>query len=333
MEADDLRPLMWNFRPGVVGSELPGDRLSRVLPGVLAAGEDPRVIVDKARRGAGGPKLIIVLTDHRLLLLPSGRALNKDPSPIVERPLEDLDVSADPAVEHKPGGWELNAGQIYAKDDAYVVDIPRGNGSGEWTRAIREVIYGPAASPGGLRSDLGALSGCIYLGGTEDLEVKGSYVLAFVTERLSIRSTDDGTEKMAISYVDLVEIEVEDGGSVTTRPRFFGGGFGLLGAVEGMAIASVLNSFSHTKTRIRTVIRLTSETAELFFLYTLAAAPSVRIMLSPAITKIPREKRLREGPGDADPLDRLERLAALHTNGQLSDEEFALAKAKLLESL
>jgi hypothetical protein len=67
-----------------------------------------------------------------------------------------------------------------------------------------------------------------------------------------------------------------EGGAVRSGGGFVGGGFGVVGAAEGMAIASPLNSLS-TKRSIHTTVRLEAEGAELF-LFTSQATPNTSVM-------------------------------------------------------
>ena len=81
---------------------------------------------------------------------------------------------------------------------------------------------------------------CTYLGGHGyPFTVRGVYTLAFAADDL--RVMDAAGEAAVLPYADLVSVDVGGPGKTTTGGGFFGGGFGLVGAAEGMAIATVLN--------------------------------------------------------------------------------------------
>ena len=104
------------------------------------------------------------------------------------------------------------------------------------------------------------------------------------------------------------------------------------GAIEGAAIAAALNALT-TRTKIKTIVRITCDDAELFFHYDKDTPENLRIALSPILARLDK-RLLKEAPASADDaLSRLERLAALHAQGQLSDEEFKLGKTRLLQGL
>ena len=58
-----------------------------------------------------------------------------------------------------------------------------------------------------------------------------------------------------ITYPEVVSIQIEGPGAVSRGRGFIGGGFGFEGALEGIAIATVLNALT-TKTKIHTFIQI-----------------------------------------------------------------------------
>jgi hypothetical protein len=130
---------------------------------------------------------------------------------------------------------------------------------------------------------LAAVRGCTYLGGV-------GYPLEPRT-RCDLIFTDDGMNVVAPfagviveePYPSIVALEIT-GNVTTTGGGFIGGGFGL-GAVEGMAIATVLNSLT-TKTNVNTVIQVQTASGELFLHTSSAAAEPLRVSLSPAFTRL-----------------------------------------------
>ena len=157
-----------------------------------------------------------------------------------------------------------------------------------------------------------------------------------VTVRVGAQSLAVGTlpavTPMVVPYDELLSLEFH-GGKTTKGGGFFGGGFGITGALEGMLIASVLNKLT-TKTSINSIVRLSGRSGE-----TVLHAPNrmptdLRTMFAPAVNAVAaREARGTTTPANsADLLEKLERLVTLHVNGHLTDEEFISAKQQILGS-
>jgi hypothetical protein len=196
---------------------------------------------------------------------------------------------------------------VYAKDEELVA---------RWLRLLR----GHGIRTDSDRSEAGVLT-CRVLGGTGFSVVPGEIV--------QFRFADDGvtllrprSEPLVFDYVDISTFEIGGPGAVTSGGGFIGGGFGVEGALEGIAIASVLNSLT-TKTKIFTTIQLATHHGEIFLLYDKLEPSALRIALSRVFV------RLRELDVDAT-LSRLERLQALHDAGALSPDEFARLRALTL---
>ena len=83
----------------------------------------------------------------------------------------------------------------------------------------------------------------------------------------------------AFSYADLMSVAV-DGEAVTTGGGFIGGGFGVAGAAEGLAIASVLNALT-TRTDIRTILEVQTAGSHFVFLSTSESAKHLATRLLP----------------------------------------------------
>ena len=85
-----------------------------------------------------------------------------------------------------------------------------------------------------------------------------------------------GTPVMRRSYAEIVALDFDGPGKVTMGGGFIGGGFGLLGAVEGMAIVLVLNSLT-TRSEIESLIRCEAREMEVFFFTNTATPRDLRI--------------------------------------------------------
>jgi hypothetical protein len=168
-----------------------------------------------------------------------------------------------------------------------------------------------------------------FLGGFGyPLEVRRQYDLVFTAEGFRV------VERQRKVVVEGLLREVDDldiSGSVKEfEGRFVGGGFGLTGAVEGMAIATVLNALS-AGTEINTVVRIQTRTGELFFHTSSIAPAALRMELSPVFTQLRGQSR-QEGasPPEGDKIERLAKLADLLDRGVINAEEFGKLKADLL---
>jgi len=132
-----------------------------------------------------------------------------------------------------------------------------------------------------------------------------------------------------MSYERLVGFDFQ-GGAMSTGGGFFGGGFGVEGAVKGMLVASVLNSLTE-KTTINTVVRISAVDGELYIHHGGALPDALRTLLARAVNAVAARGRSAAIPaGVADSVTRLEKLAKLHEGGALSDDEFRTAKQKIL---
>jgi hypothetical protein len=190
---------------------------------------------------------------------------------------------------------------------------------------------------------LGYLPNAIYLGGYlphEQLTVRGQYSVAFLHDRLSVLDLHSARPVVELRYPDVQDVEIGGPGVIKTGGGFVGGGIGLAGAAEGIAIAAALNALTR-RTTIRTVLRIQARNAELFLLNTDTEPGVLRIGLSRALGAL-REARstvanLAEdpttGPGAASAVNELSRLASLLDQGLVTREEFELLKAKLIGGL
>ncbi len=113
---------------------------------------------------------------------------------------------------------------------------------------------------------LEVLAACVFLGGygTEPGLEPGEKVDLYFTDA-GAWLTKAGSYKPYLrrSYQSARSLEFE-GGTIRSGGGYRGGGFGLVGAAEGMAMATLLNSLT-SKTTIHTTIRFEAEGAEVFF--------------------------------------------------------------------
>jgi hypothetical protein len=168
------------------------------------------------------------------------------------------------------------------------------------------------------------LEGCTYLGGCSyPLAPGDSATLSFGTAALSIRLPDGAS--FSVPYVELASIDISGPGTTTTGGSFMGGGFGVEGALEGIAIATVLNTLT-TKSKVHTFVSLITNIGELHLHYRGMEPGALRVALAPIYATLRR----------LDPVWRQGRLAALQfaqTQDVLSEPEFAQLSKRLGEPI
>lgn len=193
--------------------------------------------------------------------------------------------------------------------------------------------------------DVRVLGGFEAVAGSGDCPPTGTLCsVAALADGVLVLAEIGARGRTMLPYLELLELEVGGRGMITTGGRYTGGGFGITGALTGMAIASMLNNASR-KTQVDSFLRLSSRhteillrhwryppqtvrgalsrmfTAQLAAARTAAAAPVV-------ITAPPAPEQLPSGP-----VDELERLTKLHAAGTLTDTEFEMARSKQIKRL
>ena len=183
---------------------------------------------------------------------------------------------------------------------------------------------------------IGYLPKMIFLGGhapESEMAVRGSYDLRFLADRLAVFPCQRTNALVQVPYRNVEVVDIGGPGLVKSGGGFVGGGFGVAGAVEGMAIAAVLNALT-TQTKIKTVIRVQATECELFLLCAYAEPEALRIELSRALGTIRQARagitaRTEDRPA-ASVVDQLGKLAVMLENGLLTREEFNRMKAALI---
>lgn len=160
---------------------------------------------------------------------------------------------------------------------------------------------------------------CTVLGGSGFPFSAGDILsLAFKDHTVSCRSPGQAAR---FSLVELSELSVTGPGTVTTGGGFMGGGFGVEGAMQGIAIAGVLNALT-TKKKIHTLVTLTTNFGELHLHYGGMDPGPLRIYLSDVFVKMRRMNTQWVQERDA-------LIAAQLALGGISAEEAALFKSRL----
>jgi hypothetical protein len=177
---------------------------------------------------------------------------------------------------------------------------------------------------------------CRVLGGSGlPLQPGETCDLTFLETGLELLRSQPDAETIRVPYGDIMALEIGGPGAQQSGGGFFGGGFGVEGAVSGMLAATALNLLT-TRTKVDTVVCLQTSAFELY-LHTEAATPDeLRMSLSPVFTHLRNLQAGRTQPSgvsDGPPVDivaRLAMLSELHAKGELTDDEYAAFKAKLM---
>ncbi len=161
---------------------------------------------------------------------------------------------------------------------------------------------------------------CTVLGGAGYIFDAGDTVdLVFHSDKLIVQA--DESMSAEIPYLELIDILICGPGTVVTGGGFIGGGFGVEGALDGMAAATILNMVS-TRSKIHTFLTLTTHLGELHLHYGGMEPNALRISLSEVFTVLRR----------LDPTwlnNRLQKLEVLHEQKLLNDVEFERLKQRL----
>ena len=130
------------------------------------------------------------------------------------------------------------------------------------------------------------LYGCVVLAGS------GPYPVA-IGEKVHLRfhagaltvATNEGPILGPTPYEELLDLTLGGQGETTSGGGFFGGGFGLEGALTGMAIASVANALTTTRS-IESIIHLELVDGEVFILNEKMTPAALRLALSEVFVAI-----------------------------------------------
>lgn len=181
---------------------------------------------------------------------------------------------------------------------------------------------------------LQVLAGCVLLGGYghEPGVNPGDRVdLHFTQHGVWMTKAGGAAPYLRRPYASMLALEFE-GGAVRNGGGFAGGGFGLVGAAEEMAIAALLNSLT-TTTKVHTTVRLEAQSAEVFLFTDQALPHDLKVRLAEVRGRIKASHPADPSSGEQarnDVADRLLRLGEMLDKGQLTADEFAQAKAQLL---
>jgi hypothetical protein len=155
-------------------------------------------------------------------------------------------------------------------------------------------------------------------------------------DRFDLVSGDGSAILTSVPLESLQDMSI-GGQSLTRGGGFFGGGFGAKGAVEGIAIASILNSLT-TKKRTWVTIDLVADNGWVQFQLdgadTLDIRNRLRVLADAVLSRHAGAKQSEQevSQSHVDIVSALERLVNLLDTGALTEQEFQLAKERLLQS-
>lgn len=168
-----------------------------------------------------------------------------------------------------------------------------------------------------------------FLGGAGiDIEKGAAVYIGSTAEKFVIINTIEDNE-FKISISEISKIEISGPGTETSNAGLIGGGFGLEGAVKGMLAAAVVNAVT-TKSTTNTFLRITTHSAEVNFHFNDQEPSGLRLTLSPLFVAV-ESRNASISKNVVSFSDEILKLQSLKENGAISDEEFTLAKQKLLQ--
>jgi hypothetical protein len=182
-----------------------------------------------------------------------------------------------------------------------------------------------------------AIDGLYVVDGTGWAPTIGEFVslltldagIAFTQTRFSLLSSGRSSPLVPFSMLSTIDVQ---GYTKTKGGGFIGGGFGAKGALEGMAISTVLNALT-TKSSNWVIITIIGDGGSTVLRLDDATQRDIRQRLRTARDQIVASAtptRALPASDSTDLVSRLERLATLRTGGLLTDDEFQSAKAALL---
>lgn len=188
---------------------------------------------------------------------------------------------------------------------------------------------------------LGCLRAATLLGGYApgaSVVIGERYDVRFLDDRIVVCMAGGWRTRAGMPYGEVQDVEIGGPGLIRSGGGFSGGGFGVAGALEGMAIAGILNALT-TRTAITTIVRIQGRDSEMFFLHTLSTPEQLRMDLSRALGAIrvanacvPRDTAAAPASAaPASPVGELAKLAELLNAGLVTREEFEQLKAKILQ--
>jgi len=178
----------------------------------------------------------------------------------------------------------------------------------------------------------------------------GQYcILRFGSKFVGMRlPSHPGTQEYGVPYLDVEALEVSGRGTTTrtSDAGIMGGGFGVEGALKGMAMASAVNYLTRYTTSTRdTEVRFKAGRYELLLLSAHLEPVQLRMILAPVYERIDAAHSVEAGDREASNAERVEsneaasvkarlqELGDLHDAGLITEEEFSERRSRILDEL
>ncbi len=139
------------------------------------------------------------------------------------------------------------------------------------------------------------------------------------------------SEEFRCALGDITDVHI-NGNTRTSGPRIFGGGFGVKGAIEGIAAATLVNRLT-SKSHKWVTVTIAGRTGRVVLVAADMAELQMRAFFRPVQDRL---IKLKSGSGavqNEDLVTTLERLVSLHESGVLDDSDFELLKERALGQL
>ena len=149
------------------------------------------------------------------------------------------------------------------------------------------------------------LDHCAILGGSGIPLLLGAEVgLHFGEQALAVTSADGQSVLWAIELAAISSLQIDGPGEVRSDAGFSGGGLGMSGIVEGMALAWVVNRLTRTES-VATFLSVAFTGGELFLHHGRFGPRAMRLLLSPVYSALGlRDLSLSETDGEYRPRGR-----------------------------
>jgi hypothetical protein len=294
--------------------------------------EELWVLTDLARIGHFRAPHAVAITNRHLFAIGARYTVE----PLLAIPTSALSVRF---ASNSEVGYKRSDGGIARSECSVAIKFIGQHGS-RLSTAVQEAIRGQRPAPIVVgRAVAGHQVPALFLGGHGlGVPVGTEGVLVFRPDHTGFVSSS-GTPLWSTPTAAITDVAFGGPGAWQKGGRVVGGGFGAVGAVEGMLVAAAMNKVT-TRKGVTTIITMSvgheltgfwehdkltpaQLTIELSWLSASAAATRARLAQSGWSVVVAEA----ESPGLAT---QLKELAGLHEQGVLTHDEFAQAKAKLL---
>lgn len=163
------------------------------------------------------------------------------------------------------------------------------------------------------------------IGGHGIASRKDQDLLLWVSKDAFVLSDENSVFEIDIPFTSVRVCNISGPGKVTTNIGASGGGFGVEGALEGMAIATALNALT-THSSVKTIIHISTDNSE-YWLRSKAEPEVLRMMFSRAFLEVSNNAKSKNQTSIAE---EIEKLLKLKDQGILTEEEYTKAKSSIL---